>query len=176
MVTVKGRMAVNLVNGRKGQFRVATLYSEIGDFVLHYDGLDQFDPGTYEGKFVVRDTAVRVRVFGVGKIIEPIAFVEDMKLDNADEGLREEMPDAIPDPAEEEAQSSKSDLPDFSDKSPSELTEQDLKDLFGSLWPLGQQVELDPTVGRPVLRAQANYLKSMGYKYVAAEKTWFKRH
>jgi len=173
MVTVKGRMAVNVINGRNGQFRVATLYSDIGDFVIRYDGLDEFEAGTYEGEFIVRDTDIRIRPFGVGKIIEPVVFIEGMNLYEADEACKEEIPEAIPDPVTEEE--SKPPVLDL-DKPTSELTDVEMKKLFGEVWPLGDQVKLDPTVGRSALRAQTSYLKSVGYKYVAKEQTWIKRH
>jgi hypothetical protein len=176
MVMVKGRMAVNIVNGRKGEFRVANLYSEIGDFVLYYDGLDQFEPGTYEGEFGIRLTVVRVRVFGVCKIIEPLAFVDEVKLENADESLREEIMEVFPDPVEEEIQYRDKDVPELSAKRVSDLTQQDVKELFGSLYPLREQIKLNLTVGRQVLRAQTTYLKSIGYKYVAMEQNWIKWH
>ncbi len=176
MVTVKGRMAVNVINGRNGQFSVATLYSEIGDFVVRYDGLDQYDAGTYEGEFVIRDTDVRIRAFGVGKIIEPVAFLEDLVLDNADEGLQENIPDAIPDPVDDEPKPKSMSAVDLDNRAPGDFSHEELKQLFGKVWPLVEEVKLDPTVGRSLLRAQTGYLKSIGYKYEAKEQIWIKRH
>jgi hypothetical protein len=176
MVTVKGRMAVNVINCRNGQFSVASLYSEIGDFVVRYDGLDQYDAGTYEGEFVIRDTDVRIRAFGVGKIIEPVAFLEDLVLDNADEGLQENIPDAIPDPAEDEPKPRSKVSLDLENKAPGDFSHEELKQLFRKVWPLGEEVKLDPTVGRSMLRAQTGYLKSIGYKYEVKEQIWIKRH
>lgn len=179
MVTIKGRMAVNVINGRNGQFSVATLYSDIGDYVVRYDGLDEFDAGTYEGEFIVRETDIRIRPFGVGKIIEPVAYLEGMNLYDADEARQESIPDAIPDPVtEEESKPKPAAEPqvDMEGKSTAELTQMELKKLFGEAWPLGEQVKLDPTVGRTILRAQTTHLKSVGYKYNAKEQTWIKRH
>ena len=176
MATVKGRLAVNVINGRNGQFSVATLYSEIGDFVVRYDGLDQYDAGTYEGQFIIRDTDVRIRAFGVGKIIEPVAFLEGLILDNADEGLQEDIPDAIPDPVEDEPKP-RSKVPlGLENKAPGDISHEALKQLFGEIWPLGEEVKLDPTVGRSTLRAQTGYLKSIGYKYGPKTQIWIKRH
>jgi hypothetical protein len=176
MVTVKGRMAVNVIQGCNGQFSVATLYSEIGDFVVHYEGLDQYDAGTYEGEFIIRDTDIRLRAFGVGKIIEPVAFLQDLVLDNVDECLQEAIPDAISDPADDEpTPRSKASL-DLQNKVHSDFSHEELKQLFGNIWPLGEEIKLDPTVGRSVLRVQIGYLKSIGYKYVAKAQIWIKRH
>ncbi len=176
MVRVKGRMAVNVINGRNGQFSVATLYSEIGDFTVRYEGLDQYDAGTYEGEFVIRDTDVRVRPFGVGKIIEPVAFLEDLILDNADEGLQEDIPDAIPDPAEDEPKPRSKAPLGLENKASGDFSHVELKHLFGENWPLDEEVKLDPTVGRSMLRAQTGYLKSIGYKYEPKTQIWIKRH
>ncbi|MBW9263057.1 MAG: DUF3275 family protein [Candidatus Thiodiazotropha sp. (ex. Lucinisca nassula)] len=176
MVTVKGRMAVNVINGRNGQFSVATLYSEIGDFVVRYEGLDQYDAGTYEGKFVIRDTDVWIRAFGVGKIIEPVVFLQDLILDNADEGLQESIPDAIPDPAEDEPKPRRKASLGLDKKAHGDFSHDELKQLFGKIWPLGEQIQLDPTVGRPIFRAQKEYLKSVGYKFDPTDQVWNKRH
>lgn len=176
MVTVKGRMAVNVIKGRNGNFSVATLYSEIGDFVVRYDGLDQYDAGTYEGEFIIRDTDVRIRAFGVGKIVEPVAFLEDLVLDIANEGLQETIPDAIPDPVEDEPKPRSRPLLDLENKASGDFSHEELKQLFGNIWPLGEEVKLDPTVGRSMLRAQTGYLKSIGYKYEAKAQIWIKRH
>ena len=178
MVKVKGRMSVNVVNGRNGPFSVATLYSEMGDFVVRYEGLDQYEPGNYEGEFWIRDTDVLVRAFGVGKIIEPVAFLDDLTLFDADEGLQESLPEAIPDPVAEEKKPRKRTVEplNLEGKALGDLTEVELKQLFGEAWPLGVEVKLDPTVGRTLLRAQTQYLKSIGYKYKAKEQTWIKQH
>ncbi|MCW4218812.1 MAG: DUF3275 family protein [Candidatus Thiodiazotropha sp. 6PLUC2] len=176
MITVQGRMAVNVIHGRNGQFSVATLYSEIGDFVVRYDGLDQYDAGTYEGKFVIRDTDVRVRPFGVGKIIEPVAYLEDLTLDNADECLQETIPDAIPDPVDDEPKPRSKAPLNLDGKAPDDFSHEELKQLFGKIWPVGEEVKLDPTVGRSMLRAQTGYLKSVGYKYEPKTQIWNKIH
>ena len=44
--------------------------------------------------------------------------------------------------------------------------------LFGTLWPLGTQVRLDPTVDRKRFREQRNRLKALGYTFDAIEQIW----
>jgi hypothetical protein len=176
MVTVKGRMVVNVINGRNGPFSAATLYSEIGDYVVRYDGLDQFNAGTYEGAFVVRYTCLLTRPFGVSQIIEPLAFIKDLMLDTVDECLQESLPDAIPDPAADELEL-RSKVPlNLVSKVSREFSHDELKQLFGEIWPLGEKVKLDPTVGRPLLRVQKNYLDASGYKFDQINHIWIKRH
>ncbi|MEW8276331.1 MAG: DUF3275 family protein [Candidatus Thiodiazotropha taylori] len=50
-------------------------------------------------------------------------------------------------------------------KAHGDFSHDELKQLFGMIWPLGEQVKLDPTVGRPIFRAQKEYLRSVGYKF-----------
>lgn len=178
MVTTKGHMSVNAIKGRNGHFNVATLRADIGDFIVRYEGLDQYEPGTYEGEFIIRDIDVRIRPFGVGKIIEPVAYLEGLNLYNADENCKEEIPEAILDPADEETKPKSFSKLDLASKDPDEMSDEDLAMLFGTAWPLGSQVKLDPTVGRKILRAQVAYIKhlkvskSIEYEYNPEDQTW----
>lgn len=61
-------------------------------------------------------------------------------------------------------------------KAANELTPEESRKLFGETWPLDEQVRLDPTVGRTILRAQTTYLKSIGYQHNAKEQVWIKHH
>lgn len=178
MVTTKGHMSVNAIKGRNGHFNVATLRADIGDFIVRYEGLDQYEPGTYEGEFIIRDIDVRIRPFGVGKIIEPVAYLEGLNLYNADENCKEEIPEAILDPADEETKPKSSSKLDLASKKPEEMSDEELPMLFGTVWPLGGQVKLDPTVGRKILRAQVAYIKYLKqaqfieYEYNPEDQTW----
>lgn len=174
MVTVVGSMVIKTINGRNGYFNVANLYTEMGNYVIDYEGLDEYNAGTYQGEFIIIKTELRSRNFGVGKIIEPIAYLERVNLYDAAEGKVDDVPEAIPDPLDEEIckASRKQNEPI---KEVSELDEKSLKQLFG-VWPLSDEVKLDPTVGRSTLRLQAAYLKSVGFKYNSTEQIWNKRH
>jgi hypothetical protein len=46
---------------------------------------------------------------------------------------------------------------------PDPVVEASDADLFGSIWPLGDSVKLDPTVDRQQLRAQTHRLGELGY-------------
>lgn len=51
----------------------------------------------------------------------------------------------------------------------------ELRDLFGILWPLGQRVKLDSTVGRSILRRQRDKLNDeLGYTFKAVDQVWLK--
>ncbi len=177
MVNIEGEMIVNTINGRYGPFNTAVLYSAIGDFVIKYDGLDEFNGGKYSGSFVIRKTYTRIRNFGVSKIVEPIAELDSLELFDALEGAQEAPPQAIIDPIEEEVeavQSTGNSVKVTQEAlSPSGDTDPDISGMFGDLWPLDTTVKLDPTVGRPLLRQQTSYLKLNGYKYNAREQSWY---
>ncbi|VAW64694.1 hypothetical protein MNBD_GAMMA11-1341 [hydrothermal vent metagenome] len=180
MKTVEGRMVVNTIDGRYGAFNVATLYSDIGNYVVRYDALDEFRSGTYEGEFIVRNTMLRTRDFGVGKIIEPIAFLDDMNLFDADENKQEDIPDAIPDPIEEESSTvvdkPKNDLTHLKTET-ERPSHSEVVDLFGELWPLQEKLKLDATVGRATLRLQKEYLETQAdYIFIAKHQVWIKNH
>ena len=179
MITVIGKMVVNTVRGKNGPFNVASLYSEMGNYVVDYDGLDEFNVGTYHGEFILKRTELRIRNFGVSKIIDPIAYIDGVHLYNADESKAEAIPEAMPDPLDLDEESgkavNKSKAPINLAPDPDVLDETSLKQLFG-VWPLSDEVKLDPTVGRSTLRLQAAYLKSVGFKYNSTEQIWNKRH
>ncbi len=182
MIAVQGRMVVNTITGRYGEFNVATLYSDFGNYVVRYDALDEFHSGTYDGEFIVRSTTLRTRDFGVGKIIEPIAFLENLILSNVDEGEQEDIPEAIPDPIEEEAspEAANSDINSAdaeSEKDTSSDSNNDVAELFGELWPLQERLKLDATVGRAKLRLQKEYLETQAdYTFIAKHQVWMKNH
>lgn len=178
MPTISGRLVVNTIVGKFGEFNVGTLYSPLGDFVVKYDGLDEFNEGTYEGRFIVRRTYQKTRNFRVGIIIEPVVEIDEVLLDEVYEGDQDDLPAAIPDPVEEEMEESTSSA-DATAIDPIEPTEGRTADgvetLFGGSWPLGDTVKLDPTVGRAAFREQRDYLKANGYAFSSKEQIWVKQ-
>lgn len=181
MLTVTGRMVVNERHSTYGSFNVGILYSSIGDFAVKYDGLDEFGEGTYSGEFVIQRTYQRTRKFLAGIIVEPVAEVDAIYLNEVEEGGQERIPPSIPDPLEEELQEvSQRNMTVSSTTHPNtdttqlhdEATTSDVAVLFGELWPLGDIVKLDPTVGRIKLRPQCDYLKTNGYRFQSKEQVW----
>lgn len=175
MPTISGRMVVNTISGRYGDFNVGTLYSDMGDFVVQYDGLDEYVEGAYEGEFIIRRTYQKTRKFRVGIIIEPVAEIEAVLLDEAHEGGQEHIPSPVVDPVEEEIEEEGTvPEPVVPTTDQENLPDDDAADLFGALWPLGGTVKLDPTVGRAVFRQQRDYLKANGYRFKAEDQVWIK--
>ena len=60
------------------------------------------------------------------------------------------------------------------DESVPDTSEEELASLFGTLWPLSDEVKLDPTVDRPRFRTQKDHLKSTGYKFRPLDQVWVK--
>ena len=180
MITVIGKMVVNTVRGKNGPFNTASLYTQIGDFIVRYDGLDEFDIGTYQGEFIIRKIETRIRPFGVSRIIEQVAHLDGLNLYDAVEGKTDPVPTAIPDPLEEEDVGKSTRVPKSVQK-PKQEAEADnpddaIKQLFDGIWPLADEVKLDPTVGREKLRLQANHLKNTEYRYNSIEQIWRRKH
>jgi len=170
---VKGRMVVHTRQGQFGSFNYAFLYTEIGEFVVRYNALDEFSADEYKGVFYIKEIYQKSRKFGVSIIIDNIAVIDDVNLEYVVNKTMMVEPEAIEDPIEEES------LLDSSNNSKSSnlvstINEIEKKQLFGELFPLGNLVKLDPTVGRAVLRNQAEYLKKIGYSFVADNQTWIK--
>ncbi len=70
-----------------------------------------------------------------------------------------------------------SDNKEPSDNSQSTLLDDDMpndEELFGSLWPLQDQVKLDSTHDRNRIRAQCERLHQLGYLPNSKEQVWYK--
>jgi Protein of unknown function (DUF3275) len=53
MMVFKGSLKVESILGRKGAFSVGVLTTEVGQFKIKDAALDQFEPGVYDGEFVI---------------------------------------------------------------------------------------------------------------------------
>lgn len=196
-VIVPGTLMIRDIPKRAGgSFKVGKLSTQIGQFEVKNPELDQYEPGTYTGNFCIDKIYPSHYVAGGKIVIEMRAVLSCFVLAGFDEETSEAEPLDI-DPAEEEAAtttpeaaesqpetattgaSTNSDapvpdnLPVMSLEEEKAFREQQMdRDTFGELYPLGQEVKLDPTVGRTKLRAQCDRLKTLGYRFVAARQVW----
>jgi hypothetical protein len=53
-ISVRGTLVVQRKRGRKGEFNVADLSTEIGEFEVKDALIEEFEPGRYTGDFVVK--------------------------------------------------------------------------------------------------------------------------
>ena len=168
MVQITGSLAIKTVTGRYGDFNVATLECELGQFSIRDAMLDEYNEGTYQGTFGVK------RIFSGSYqtqhrfIIETRAELNGIWLNDYQEGkIPEESLEA--DPLAEERQAQAVHQAQYQT---SALPVDKVSELFGELWPLGAQigdiVKLNPEVGRELMSRQLAHLKRL----VDGERIW----
>ena len=159
MIKLAGKVVIRTVEGRNGPFNVGRLITEIGEFAAKR-GIEEFDPGTYEGDFAVSRIYPATYSAGGRSIVEVRADIDSIALIDVDTRPTEE---AEP-PIEDEPETPVTAHADAG--SPDEA-------LFRTLWPLpSEPFKLDPTIDRGVLRQQAARLKDLGYKFNPVGRYW----
>lgn len=187
--------------GRYGDFCVADLSTEIGDFKVKDPLLDQFEDGDYSGTVWISEIYLAQYIAWGKGVTEIRARLHDLQLDGVKARSPEtELPE--PDPAEEvpapparrqpvtepeRSQPAASDLAAVKQRlqqigrkpkpeSESQNNDEQLAQLFDDMWPLvcsRQPVKFDPTVDRLILRQQTEAIKKLGYRFLATEQTWY---
>lgn len=196
MITIPGTLSVRSLNGRFGQFNVGKLRTSIGEFSVKDASLEQLKEGKYTGNFVIDQIKPSSYLYEGRFTVEVRAYLESMLLDEKDELSHEEAaslegktvdpleqeqaesvkPEVQPAPAEDEMPfgmephelKSKA----ASQKPTTASTGSDDEKLFGILWPIGEEVKLDATVDRQVLRLQTQRLGQLGYELNFKTQTW----
>jgi hypothetical protein len=187
MISVSGCLAIKIINGRHGAFRVGNLQTEIGEFAVKDKILDQYDEGSYEGLFDISKIFSSTYSTGSRLVVEVRAVLENIALANAgtiepdqfdpleQDPLDEEQDDADDDvPAETEVTAESDERLQRDDEQQNESEKSEDEKLFGLLWPLQDSFKLDPTVDRVVFRLQRERLKAIGYRFVAVGQYWVK--
>lgn len=188
MISVSGCLAIKIINGRNGAFRVGTLQTEIGEFSVKDKILDQYDDGCYQGLFEVSKIFSSTYSTGSRLVVEVRAVLENISLANVDEVEPEQLKPLEQDPLDEEKDTERvstdtENVPESTESSNSEQESQkddepeacDDAILFGLLWPLQESFKLDPTVDRELFRQQRDRLKSRGYKFNPIGQFWAKK-
>ncbi len=199
MITVPGQLAIKTIHGRNGDFNVGRLATSIGEFVIKNAELDQYAEGKYDGDFLITEIRpstystsgrmvieIRAHLGGMTlSSIDPLSRDEARRLspqevDPIDEEAQAPVPVAAPAPAKAKARKGRDPLVDTTPfgieatatPSPKASAEEDDTALFGTLWPLGDSVKLDPTVDRRVLRQQRDRLGVLGYAFAPLSQDW----
>jgi hypothetical protein len=182
MITLNGTLLVKTVHGRRGDFAVGTLLTEIGEFKVKDTILDQFSEGEYRGHFAVSRIYQGSYAWKGATISELRANITDIELEEATEKSVEaaESPSAA-DPIEEPRvaaqvpaapQSSPEPANEIStDSAPAVFSNATADDIESAI-ALGAPVKLDPTVDRSLFRTQRDRLKAVGYCFDASTQTW----
>ncbi|WP_419603156.1 DUF3275 family protein [Thiolapillus sp.] len=202
MITLQGTLTVRTINGRNGPFNVGRLRTEIGEFSVKDPELDQYEEGRYDGAFGVDQIYPTSYVAGGRMVMEVRARIGLWALDGIDDLKPEDQaPMTEPDPMEEtppvEATPSPTKAPEPETETETDVTaagdevtggskakpqaienkpgtaeDDQLAALFGELWPLGNEVKLDPTVDRSRFREQRDHLKASGYQFRPLDQIW----
>lgn len=193
-IRVRGTLSIQRKTSARGAFNIGDLATEIGEFEVKDSLIEEFEPGKYTGEFIIKWIAPdsfswRGRVF-----VKNRATLEEILIDEADEGAPtpstppepdpiEQAPAAAPrptaaPPSQEPATQSAAPVKGARSKSASTTKEPADGDaeLFGEeLLALLQQrspIKLDPTVDREQFRRQRDRLKVIGYSFDAKAQTW----
>lgn len=202
MEKFSGTLVVEEINGRRGPFCVGTLHTSIGEFKVTSKELDQFEPGRYDGLFLVEDLRTKTVNWRNGLFTYIQAFIAEggLLIDAEDQAQPEPGPAQLePDPIDEESSlASAGNTPteielspstDKSDKPAASRPPQapacvggsgaqpDDEAIFGvELYPLyanrQSPIALDPTVDRTLFRQQKDKLKAAGYRFVSTHQHW----
>lgn len=158
MTIVSGLLSISEVFNPKKAFGI--LRCQLGSFVVRNPALANYDEGDYEGFFEINTIKLvckKIRekyVFQMEAVLLLMAFPDNKKSC----AMQIEATDAVP--IEPVVQ-----VEDLSD---------DDKVLFGSLWPLGDKVQIDMTQNRKVIDQQAKRLSAMGYVFILSKQIWEK--
>jgi hypothetical protein len=82
-VQVRGTLIVQAKKGRKGEFKVADLATEIGEFEVKDALIEEFEPGSYTGDFIIKwiepdSFSWRGRVFVKNRATLEAIYVDDV--------------------------------------------------------------------------------------------------
>jgi len=186
--------------GRYGNFCVADLSTDIGEFKVKDPLLDQFRDGVYTGTVWISEIRL-AQYMAWGKAVTEIrAVLHDLNLDGVSELQPDDGP-SEPDPAEEVPprkpvqapptpnafangiEAVKERLKGIGKKTSkpapvetAQSNEAQLAQLFGEMWQLicdKQPVKFDPTVDRLKLRQQSAAMRELGYEFKATDQTWY---
>lgn len=172
MYQFKGTLIVRKIFGKYGEFAIGTIQTPIGEFSVKQAQLDEYQEGTYEGRFVVSNIRTISGGFGTNKLIlESRATLDSIHIDEIDPAPVEVITEADP--------ITEADNVDFEQVAAStqSTTDVDLQNLFNAqeiaTIEQGEAVVLDPSNDRGILRQQHNYLKTNAWKFNMQEQAWY---
>ncbi len=183
-MNINGVLSIRTIQGRNGPFNVGRLITDLGEFAVKDTLLEQYEEGRYEGNFNVTQIFPSSYLAGGRFVVEVRATIKSLTLDGVDDLKPEDKEVAAePDPVDSQPEPKEVAVSDQANQPAAVNTEREENDhddggddddeaLFDSLWPLGTQVKLDPTVDRLKFRLQRNRLKDLGYTFDPREQIW----
>ena len=187
-IQVRGTLTIKYRTGRNGKFPVGDLSCDIGEFSVKSKEFEQYSEGTYEGTFLISRIELASYMYRNSLNSYLSAKLDDFSIDNYQTGKVIEPEPVLPDPVDEETADEKPSVQVSNDTEVSSAqidnessipNDPDLE-LFGAeiyehVANLSKEVKLDPTVGRTILRSQADRMKQLGYTWEAQRQIWQKR-
>nr|MBC8386406.1 DUF3275 family protein [Gammaproteobacteria bacterium] len=164
MIILEGTITNKVINGKNGDFSVGNFTTEIGQFKIRNQLLDQFDEGEYRVRVSIKHldlnsymlkrngitiTEIEAHIDHIEVIDADIKRVESASVE-PDASIEHETGAKIPEDSETQI---KVDSDKSKVEKPNQLIspqvsgahQSELKKLFGVLWPLGEVVQLDST-------------------------------
>lgn len=192
-ITLAGKLSIKAINGSRGTFSVGDLVTEIGNFRVKDALLDEFDPGSYQGQFVIGSIYPASYTWRGKVSIEVRAKIIEMFLDGFEhEQTHTPLPSDELDPIDEEIEAKPQQHPEKSvpiqtakaqgapetvgcAKAPQQFEKQPIFNAeLQAIIDDGGPVKLDPTVDRALFRQQRDVLKAMGFRFDASAQHWIK--
>jgi hypothetical protein len=97
MYKFKGTLLVRKIFGKYGEFAIGSIQTPIGQFSVKQSELDEYEEGTYEGRFVISKIQTVSGGFGSNKLIlESRATLDKIHIDEIDEAPVEVTTEADP--------------------------------------------------------------------------------
>jgi hypothetical protein len=192
-IIVNGSITIARKSGKRGDFNVGDLNTEIGEFEVKDALIEEFDPGKYTGRFVIDwiqpdSFTYRGRVF-----VKNRAKLAEILIDEGERGEPQQQMPPEPDPIEAEAAApqppstqpaiglTSTDAAQATTGAASTATNAAAADdpdlaLFGAelhaQFTQREPLQLDPTVDRQQFRAQRDRLKAIGYRFNPKTQGW----
>ena len=184
----QGTLSVKAISGRRGVFNVAKVQTDIGEFTIKDKALEQFDPGVYEGEFMIELIEAQATRWKGGYFNEVVAKIADggYNINNETDGRVDTSTQSEPDPLDAEqgmrqvatpqVEPSKASLKPTKTKSPaSDPVDMSIydADMLEAIQAQGI-VKLDSSIeDRELFRKQRDGLKALGYRFNFKEQNWY---
>ena len=192
MVKLEGTLKTRVIHGRNGDFSVGSLLTNIGEFSVKDPMLEQYSEGEYQGEFLISKIFPSSYAWGGAVRVEIRAIIESVNIFDSQEKAMPVTPEPDPLVIDEAQQPQKtpndkpvkSDKPETQQSGQSETKPQAVsaemtvdQALFGSVQVKncpGDEVKLDLTVDRQLVRQQRDKLRELGYAFDAKRQLWVK--
>jgi len=196
MIILEGNITNKVITGANGDFSVGNFNTEVGQFKIKSQLLDQFEEGDYQVQVSVVKLSLNTYVVKRSDITitEIVADIDAINVIDAD--IKSVTVESIePDASVDEIKADKvvktdHQKPKKANKGKTVLNtqktkipvtpgmegddEKQLPELFGHLWPLTENVKLDTTLPRTLIIKQKDYLYNQGYTFDLKTQIWSK--